>query len=189
MTTTIYFLRHGEVHNPKKILYGRLLRFKLAAAGCNKIIEAANYFKKVGVNYIYTSPLLRARQSAVIVGSKLKIKPKISVLLTEVNLIFAGVSLDEYHSSIQANLYSKANILRGQESIETIAERMMEFVRMIVTKHTGAKVLVVSHGDPIMILKAITSGVKFTYQFKKSNYLKTANWLTLEYKNNRYIWK
>jgi len=189
MKTTIYFLRHGEVHNPKQILYGRLPRFPLSKLGRERIAQAANELKKKDIKYIYTSPLLRARQTGSIAGEVLNLKPRVSSLLTEVNLIFAGATLDKYHTSIQASLYSKENILRGQESIEAIGERMLRFIKYIKAKHKGSKILVVSHGDPIMILRAVTSGNKFTFLYKKSNYLHTAKWLTLVCENNHYVWR
>lgn len=188
MKTTFYFLRHGDVANPKKILYGRLPRFSLSSEGKEKIIRAGKILQSEGLTHIYTSPLLRTRQTAEIIGKILNVKPTVSKLLTEVNLIFAGKTLDEYHTNIAASLYSKENIKAGQESIEAIGERMLRFLKYIISRHKGGKILVVSHGDPIMILRAVTTGEKFTYHYKKSNYLRTATWFTLECENNHYEW-
>lgn len=81
MKTIIYFMRHGEVHNPDKILYGRLSRFRLSDVGKEGIHTIANELKEKGVDIIYSSPLLRARQTAGIVGGYVGIMPKISRLL------------------------------------------------------------------------------------------------------------
>ena len=32
-TTTVHLVRHGEVHNPERILYGRLPGYRLSARG------------------------------------------------------------------------------------------------------------------------------------------------------------
>ena len=71
----IYLLRHGEVHNPDKILYGRLPRYKLSKEGIQAIKKVGQKLKNKKINHIYTSPLLRARQTAGIIGDILSIKP------------------------------------------------------------------------------------------------------------------
>lgn len=187
--TVIYFLRHGEVANPKNILYGRLPRFSLSVEGQRKIGEVAKQFKNKGIKHLYTSPMLRTIQTVGILAEELKLKPKISNLINEVKLIFAGVPLEIFRTQFQANLYSKDNVVRGQESIEAIAFRMFKFLRIIIKRHAGEKILVISHGDPIVILKAKTQGVDFTNQYKKANYLKTGEHFTLICDGDSYSWK
>ena len=189
MKTIIYFIRHGEVYNPKKILYGRLPGFKLSKLGIETIKEVAKKFKKRGIQYIYASPMLRTRQTAEILGKSLGIKYKISSLINEVNLIFAGMPTDVFKRDIQKDLYSKKYISLGQESVEEIGERMLKFVQYIKKRHPGEKILVVSHGDPIQILRAITSNIKFTWEYKYDNYLQTGDWYTLVSENNHYSWR
>ena len=42
MTTTIYLLRHGEVHNPEGIIYGRLPGYRLNEVGRGQSVPPAN---------------------------------------------------------------------------------------------------------------------------------------------------
>lgn len=187
--TIIYFLRHGEVANPQNILYGRLPRFFLSTEGERKIKEVAKQFKKKGIKHLYTSPMLRTRQTAHILTEELKLEPKISKLINEVKLIFAGIQLEIFRAQFQANLYSKENVVRGQESVEAIGGRMLKFLRIIKRRHKGEKILVVSHGDPILILKAKTLSLDFTIQFKKANYIKTGEYFTLVCDDDKYTWR
>lgn len=187
--TVIYFLRHGEVHNPKKILYGRLPRFPLSVAGEEMIHKSTRELKGTGITCIYASPMLRTKQSAAIVAKSLGIKPKISHLINEVDLIFAGIDTQMFKKFHQDKLYSKDNIARGQESIEAIAKRMLKFLSIIKKRHKGEKILVVSHGDPITILKAKMLGINFTPEYKKTNYLKTGEYLTLSFIGEKYTWQ
>lgn len=187
--TTIYFLRHGDVYNPKHILYGRLPGFPLSDKGKSQISQIAKIFENDSIEYIFTSPLERARQTAEIIGAKLHLKPVISMLITEVKLYCEGVSIEEYHDRIQFELYSEKNIKKGQEDIVSVESRMKKFVNFIIKKHSGKKILVVSHGDPIMILKARLSSVAFTWSYKKNNYLPTGKYFTLIIKNGIYSWK
>lgn len=187
--TIIYFMRHGEVYNPKDILYGRLPGFNLSESGRKKVIIQAGQLKKEGIEAIYSSPLLRTRQTAAIIAGVLKIKPIISYLLIEVRLIIQGMPLLEFRKSIQPDIYDKKYTLRGQESIEEIQRRISRFLRLVLKKHSGKKILVVSHGDPIVILKAYTSGLPFTYKYKKDNYLQTGEWIKLIVSDGKYIWQ
>ncbi len=64
MQTTLYFVRHGHVYNPQQIIYARLPRFRLSDEGVQQAILAAAVLKDVHPAAIYTSPMLRARQTA-----------------------------------------------------------------------------------------------------------------------------
>lgn len=177
--TIFYLLRHGEVYNPRQILYGRLPRFPLSNEGKKRIHEAAQYFESEHVDYLYTSPLLRARQTSRILAGYLDLKPRISQLLVEVKLLSEGTTIENYRKNIQHKLYSRQNVVRGQESIEEIERRMMKFITAIKRRHQGKKILVVSHGDPIMIIKAKFENEVFTWDYKRKHYLKTGHWVTL----------
>ena len=178
--TKIIFLRHGEVDNKKKVLYGRLPGFKLSENGIESIEKAALRLKKFKIDLIYTSPMLRTRQTSAIFAQSLNLKPRISKLLNEGHIIFQGMPLVEYKKTIQFRLYSEEFIKKGQESVDSLASRMTKFADMIIRKHPQQTILAVSHGDPITVLKAITSGKDFTWDYKKNNYLKTGHWFTLE---------
>lgn len=188
MKTVIFFIRHGQVHNPKSIIYGRLPGFSLSAGGKTRIKEIAEELKDKGIKYLYTSPMLRARQTAAIIGKKLGLVPKVSRLLIETNLIIAGIPLSVFKSKIQPKIYDPQFIRKGQESIEAQAKRMLKFVHLMEKCHRGGKIAVVSHGDPIMILRTTMMGAKFTYKYKKEHYLKPGYFAVLTAENGRYIW-
>lgn len=189
MKTKIYFMRHGEVHNPKRILYGRMPGFRLSEYGRESVRLQAENLKKKKISFIYASSMLRTRQSAKILSEELGIKVKISSFLNEVKLIFEGMPLVEYKAKIQPSLYDNKYYLKGQESVESITERMRKFLKMIEKRHNGQEILVVSHGDPIVILKAEINHTPFTWKYKKDNYLKTAAFTILEIKDGHYNWK
>ena len=179
VTTTLLFLRHGKVDNPKGVLYGRLPGFRLSKTGRDQVIKSAKLLKNLKVSAVYSSPLLRARQTASIIGKWLNLKPRISSQLTEVKIIYQGMPLDLFKKNIQFHLYEPQNIKKGQESIAEISSRMLKFVKFIKKRHPGKTVLAVSHGDPIAITKAVINNKKFTWEYKKRNYLSTGKFLTL----------
>lgn len=188
MKTIIYFIRHGEVYNPKSVLYGRLSRFPLSHAGKEKIKEIGEYFARQKIDLIYASPLLRARQTAEILAGELNIPIIISRRLMEIRHLFQGMNLDLYREKYQPNLYHLDNIRKGQESIEEISRRMLNFVKTIENRHKGKKVIAVSHGDPILILKTHLTNTSFTWEYKRKNYLKTGDWSTLVCREGKYTW-
>lgn len=187
--TRVIFIRHGDVYNPRQILYARLPGFRLSQTGKKNIENLAVRLKNHKYSAIYASPLLRTRQSAIIMGKILNLNPRYSNLLLEVKIIYEGVSLRQYHQEIQYQLYNKKNIVKGQESISEIFHRMNKFVIKVHQKHSAESIIAVSHGDPIMILKAVSLNIEFNWEYKHANYLKTGNFLTLKYNGQNYIWE
>ena len=62
--TVVHLLRHGEVHNPDKILYGRLAGFRLSDAGAAMAEKVAEAFADSDVAAVSASPLERAQETA-----------------------------------------------------------------------------------------------------------------------------
>ncbi len=154
MTTNIYLVRHGEVHNPKKIVYGRLPGFRLSTKGVLEVEQTANFLIDKNISTIYSSPLLRARQTAKIIQKKLYLP---NVFLTK--------DLLEVKSSAQGELSSKLDLIhhnyyaapvwqKNDDTMHSIRDRMSKVFKRLANKHHGQSVAVVSHGDPILILKA-----------------------------------
>jgi broad specificity phosphatase PhoE len=61
---TVHLLRHGEVHNPEGVLYGRLPGFRLSELGERQAQAAADWLAKRDITHLVSSPLERARQTA-----------------------------------------------------------------------------------------------------------------------------
>lgn len=62
----LHLVRHGEVHNPDRVLYGRIPGFVLSELGHEMARAAAEELKNSGrpVAHLYASPLERAQESA-----------------------------------------------------------------------------------------------------------------------------
>ena len=69
--TVVHLLRHGEVHNPKHVLYGRLPGYHLSANGRMMADAAADYFEGRPVVAVFASPLERAQETAQPVADRL----------------------------------------------------------------------------------------------------------------------
>ncbi|MGP5251671.1 histidine phosphatase family protein [Brachybacterium alimentarium] len=65
MTTTIvHLVRHGEVHNPDRILYGRMTGYRLSDRGEQMAQHVADHLADSDIALVRSSPLLRAQQTA-----------------------------------------------------------------------------------------------------------------------------
>lgn len=62
----LHLVRHGEVHNPRGVLYGRLPHYPLSIAGRDMARRAAEYMRdqQRPVSALVCSPLQRTRESA-----------------------------------------------------------------------------------------------------------------------------
>jgi len=152
--TIIYFVRHGKVYNPADILYGRLPYFGLAEEGIKQISQTARYLKTQKIDLLYSSPILRAKQTATIIKKRLNLP-----------VIHFSKHLLEIQTSLQGNSFATVRALNydvfagpGKKIIgETITEvfnRTEKFVDYVIKKHQGKKIVAVTHGDIMMLLKA-----------------------------------
>jgi len=64
MGITVHFLRHGEVFNPEKILYGRQPGWYLSDRGQEMARTVAEWSKDLDIGALLVSPLQRAQETA-----------------------------------------------------------------------------------------------------------------------------
>ena len=64
MSSTVHVLRHGEVHNPEKILYGRLPGWRLSERGQEMASTIGEWSKNLDLGALHVSPLQRAQETA-----------------------------------------------------------------------------------------------------------------------------
>lgn len=158
----VYVLRHGLTElNKKKIVNGQIDE-PLAPEGIKHAKEVSHSIPK-SVQYIYTSPLLRARQTAEIINSKLQMPIYSQNQLTEIHMgILAGKSwkemktgeqLKKKHRSIKFNYRPY-----GGESAADVKKRVIKFLKEINNKHDDYEVLIITHGGIIRLLHLLEHG-------------------------------
>ena len=62
--TVVHLLRHGEVHNPTAVLYGRLPGFRLSELGQRQALTVAEHLRDNDITHVVASPLQRAQETA-----------------------------------------------------------------------------------------------------------------------------
>lgn len=162
MKTTLTLVRHGETE------WNALGKFQ----GCKDIslskegMLQAEYLKKRfedKFDYIFTSPLKRAIQTAEVISESSKIKPIIELELREINFgDWEGLTINE----IEANFPEKfiewkndelnAPMCGGDLSLKKASIRAKEAILEIVKKHQRENIIIVAHGG---IIKAGLIGI------------------------------
>ena len=166
--TTVLMIRHADVHNPDNIVYGRLPRFRLSEIGRSQIERLARGLAGIKVDAVYTSPMLRARQTAGVLAGQVQARRiRTSNLITEVRTGFEGRS----NSTISGKMnFYDTPADPDDETIPMIARRMSRFLRIAHHRHFGQTIIGVSHADPIMILRAATLGLPLTIKSIQGRY-------------------
>jgi broad specificity phosphatase PhoE len=81
--TVVHLLRHGEVHNPTGIMYGRLAGYHLSERGRAMAEKVAAELSTRDVRAIVSSPLERARETAEPIAEALGLEVHLDERLTE----------------------------------------------------------------------------------------------------------
>ncbi len=145
--TIISLIRHGQVHNPQKVIYGRLPGFELSDLGKQQAEATADYLKHAALTAIYSSPLLRARQTAGIVrtyhpGIALQIAEQVN----EVTFLFEGQPMANM-ADRNWDLYT--GVGAEYEQPEDVVARVTPFLLTLRDTYPGQHLAIVSHGDVI----------------------------------------
>ncbi len=156
--TTLLFIRHTDVHNPADVLYGRLPRFGLSGLGLEQAENTALVLTNEPISTFYTSPRLRARQTArIIAGQHPHARIRVTHLLDEVLTAWQGrphSELEELGFDFYANRLHPTD-----ETLEAVWTRVHAFIRRTRKGHPGETVAAISHGDPVILVRAFYSGL------------------------------
>ncbi|MSW41835.1 MAG: histidine phosphatase family protein, partial [Actinobacteria bacterium] len=88
--TTVHLLRHGEVHNPTGVLYGRLEDFHLSDLGRAMAERVGEYLSGRDIAAVYASPLERAQETALPIAAAHSLDIRTNVDLIEAANVFEG---------------------------------------------------------------------------------------------------
>ncbi len=156
--TTIYLLRHGKDVNPKNLIKGRLSGFPLADEGRAAIKKAAQRLSGEPIAVIYTSPLLRTKQSAEVFRRVFPKTPlKILGELNEWEAKIAGKPRSAFEGK-PLSFFEKQCEPAGE-----VEERMRKAAKIIARENPGGSAAAFSHGWPIIALKLSLEGKKVSW--------------------------
>lgn len=154
--TNIFLIRHGDVNNPDKILYGRKFDFELNETGKFKIKRLASSLKDEGIvpTIIYTSPMTRAYQTAEVINEQYGLAVPINSderLQEGFCPVIEGIKLEEVDK--MGDVYAKYPNPDQMESANAIVDRMMQVIEDARQDHKDETVFIVGHADPLLLLE------------------------------------
>lgn len=164
---TVHLLRHGEVENPGRVLYGRLPGFGLSERGRVMAARVAEVLDEVPecparIGVLVSSPLQRARETVAPLEVALGLHASIDERFVEGANVFEGDHVDAAYLLRPANLRKLTNPLRPSwgEPHARIADRMWSGIADAAgtAAAAGRAVLVVSHQLPIWAARRSAEG-------------------------------
>ena len=162
--TTIYFVRHGSVHNPQDIFYGRLPRFRLSTEGLRQARAAAHSFQGKPIQAVFSSPMLRARQTAQVIAQSLgHSKVAISAYLNEVRTPFEGCPTRDL---IARNWDLYTGVKYPYEQPVDVFNRAYKFILAALKAYPGQQIVAVTHADIIVFLSLWANGYAVNFENK-----------------------
>jgi broad specificity phosphatase PhoE len=150
--TRLYLVRHGETNENKSGVFQGQHGTHLNTTGREQAAKLAARLARHSFAALYTSDLLRARQTADAVGAALGLTPVLEEELREINLgTWQGLSIAEISARFPeewAAWRAGAPDLRrgGGETYAELAARVTRAMGRIADAHPHASAVVVSHG-------------------------------------------
>ena len=162
--TLIHLVRHGEVYNPKGILYGRLPGFHLSALGQRMAAAAAVELTGHPITALYASPLQRAQESAAPWKAEFGLD-----IVTEERLIEPTNRFEGEKFEFGPAVLTKPRMWRWVinpwkpswgEPYLSVIDRMMSAIGDAWDTADGGEVVMVSHQMPIVMVQRFVAGAK-----------------------------
>ncbi|WP_129337607.1 histidine phosphatase family protein [Cellulomonas endophytica] len=168
LPTTVHLLRHGEVHNPAGVLYGRLPGYRLSERGEAMARTVADHLAGVDggerhdVTLVVASPLERAQQTAGPLADAFGLEVGTDERLLEAENAFQGLTFGVGDGSLRHPRHWP--LLRNPfrpswgEPYRQQADRMLSAVDSARVRARGHEAVLVSHQLPVWIARLAAEG-------------------------------
>lgn len=170
-TTTIHLLRHGEVDNPRGVLYGRLPGYHLSELGRKMADRAAEHLAGRDVVAVLSSPLERAQETAAPVAARFDLEIQTDERLIEAENAFQGLTFGVGDGSLRRPGHWRLlrNPFRpswGEPYAHQVA-RMLAAIADTRKQVRGHEAVLVSHQLPIWITRSALEGRRLWHDPRK----------------------
>lgn len=169
--TIVHLLRHGEVHNPEGVLYGRRPGFHLSERGRTMAELLPERIAHRDITYIVASPLERARETAEPLAKDRGLDIVTDPRVIESENWFEGKTFAPgdnalRHPSAWLKLYNPLRPSWGEPYKEIVA-RMMAAIRDARAAAEGHEAVIVSHQLPIWTTRLAVERRSFLHDPRK----------------------
>ena len=169
--TTVHLLRHGEVHNPTGVLYGRLEDFHLSDLGRAMAERVGERLSSRDITAVYASPLERAQETASPIAAAHSLDIRTNADLIEAANVFEGqrVSVGDgvlRKPSTWRHLYNPFSPSWGEPYVD-VAARMRAAIAVAREGARGHEAVCVSHQLPIWVARLDAEQRRFVHDPRK----------------------
>lgn len=155
--TIVHVMRHGEVHNPEGILYGRLPDYHLSERGRAQAERVADWLAERDIVYVVASPLERAQETATPIAARHGLPIDTDGELIESENVFQGKRVSPGDGALRnpANWRYLRNPRTPSwgEPYTEVATRMTAALYRARARAAGHEAVCVSHQLPVETLR------------------------------------
>ncbi len=167
MKTVVHLLRHGEVHNPTGVLYGRMPGYHLSDLGQQMAQRVADTIGDRDITAVVSSPLERAQQTAAPLAKALGVDITTDRRVIESTNVFEGQTFGVGDGVLKKpsawrHLWNPFRPSWGEPYKQLVA-RMMAAVYDARDAASGHEAVIVSHQLPIWITRLHVEGRPFLH--------------------------
>lgn len=153
--TRLYLIRHADVENPQRLLYGHLDGFQLSALGRRQSAALGDRLRNEDIRRIVHSPLARAAETARLINERLaqpaSLESDPDLREAEFSRYLQG--LPYWQIPLRRPLWfvhkARRGLVPGDESVDRLGGRVLEVVRRLARERPGETQAIVSHADPL----------------------------------------
>jgi broad specificity phosphatase PhoE len=190
VASALHLVRHGEVDNPRGVLYGRLPGFGLSELGERMASSAADALEDRPVRRIVASPLQRTRESAAPIAKLFGLEIETDGRIIEPTNRFEGQRVRFGPSILRSPRAWPAvtNPFRPSwgEPYVAIAGRMLAAITDAFSSVDDGEVVLVSHQLPIWMVHRALAGEKL-YHDPRRRRCALSSITTLERRGTRFV--
>lgn len=162
--TRFILIRHGVTDWNVEGRYQGQSDVSINERGYQQAIEVASILKPSKPSTIFSSDLKRARETADAIAGVLELPIHVDPRLREIHLgKWEGMLFEQIKAAYSdllklRKLDPRTVSAPGGETVEQVRIRVMSAIDDIVKTHPNETVVLVSHGVPLAILKALSKG-------------------------------
>ncbi|BBZ65715.1 phosphoglycerate mutase [Mycolicibacterium insubricum] len=165
--TIVHVMRHGEVHNPEQILYGRLPGYRLSDRGRGQAEAVAQWLADNDVTYVVASPLQRAQETAAPIAAAHSLEVSSDPELIESLNVFEGQRVSPGDGALRdprnwRHLRDPITPSWG-EPYRDIAARMTAAIERARIAAAGHEAVCVSHQLPVETVRRALTGSRLAH--------------------------
>lgn len=153
---TVHLVRHGEVENPKGIIYGRLPGYNLSERGLRQAAAAGRRLAHADVGAIWSSPLERAQETAAAIAAHHDVEVTTDERIIESDSTLEGVSRTVWRLLRNpVHWWRFRNPIKPSwgESFAAVGARMVDAITDALAQAEGRDVVIVSHQTPVLVAR------------------------------------